>query len=34
MLGEAGNAGVGVGREGGIVLVEVLEAERVFAVAL
>ena len=30
VLGEAGDAGVGVGREGGIVLVEVLEAESVF----
>ena len=31
MLGEAGNAGVGVRRKGGIVLVEVLQRQRVFA---
>ena len=30
MLGESGHAGVGVGRERRIVLVEVLQAERVF----
>ncbi len=30
MLGEAGDAGVGVGRDGRIVLVEVLQRERVF----
>jgi hypothetical protein len=29
MLGEAGNAGIGVGRDGGIVLIEVLEREGV-----
>jgi hypothetical protein len=34
MLGEAGHAGVGIRRDGGIVLVEVLEASVSLALAL